>query len=132
MGSGICPRWLREEVRGLEFENLECGEGLLWRLLRSIGGSWAGDLPSGKIDRAGTAFWASLKMLLRMSKSLRRHLRQKSSLQEPCATTGRPECTLGASRRGLHTLATLPGVGVGVGVDKEVVGGVVQMFVAES
>jgi len=63
-------------------------------------------------------------------KSLRRHLRQKSSLQEPCATTGRPECTFGASRRGLHTLATLPGVGVGV--DKEVVGGVVQMFVAES
>ena len=48
MDSGICPRWLREEVRGLEFENLECGEGLLWRLLRTISdsaGLGAGDLP---------------------------------------------------------------------------------------
>ena len=69
----------------------------------------------GKINRAGTGFWASLKMLLRMSKSLRRHLRQISSLQEPWCNHWQARMHAWCSRRGLHTVDTLPGAGVGVG-----------------
>jgi hypothetical protein len=86
----------------------------------------------GQINRAGTGFWASLKVLLRMSKNSPSSPEAKSSACKSRgrgATSRRPECTLGACRRGLHTVDTLPDVGV----DKEVLEAmcIVQICVAE-
>jgi hypothetical protein len=77
----------------------------------------------GKSAGLARGFWASLKNAvdsLRGSKSLRRHLRQNVQSARAGCKHWQARMHAWCSRRGLHTVDTLPCVGVGVGVDKEV------------